>query len=106
MSFRLGSLERAFPDEDYLECLRLAMLVTQPQEPFGWDLEQVRRLFGNQGANFPDGPLLAELPFRVQVGEYYLINPSEDSTDPFWIGRCCAVGTIVVSSFLCYYTCL
>ena len=49
-------------------------------------------LFGNKGGNFPAGPQDVELPFRVKVGEYYLINPSEESTDPFWIGLCCAVG--------------
>jgi hypothetical protein len=93
-------LGRAFPNEHYLECMQLAGLAMHEQEAFGWDLEQVRQLLSGQGANYPSASLSAELPFRVQIGSYYLINPADDSDDPFWIGQCCAAGILSHESLL------
>jgi hypothetical protein len=95
-------LGRAFPDEHYLECMELAGLAINEQAEFSWDIEQVRQLFGGPGGNHPLASLQAELPFRVQLFGYYLINPAEDSNDPFWIGQCCGYGkqtSVLVPSF-------
>jgi hypothetical protein len=75
----------------------LAGLAVNEQEDFSWDIDQVRQLLGGPGGNHPQASLEAELPFRVQLECYYLINPADDSDDPFWIGRCCGVGTIICS---------
>jgi hypothetical protein len=77
--------------------MELAQLATSPQEPFGWDRDEVAELFGRR-----DGPNAynaknprQKLPFRVVKGEFYLVNPADDSDAPFWIGECTAVGTVI-----------
>ena len=68
------------------------------QEAFDWDLEQVRQLFGGQGANHPLVPLDASLPFRINSRATTSLILLKILTTPSGLGD---VAQLVQTSRLC-----
>ena len=79
----------SIPDAAFSDCMKLIQMYRDEPAPFSWDESQVKHFFGQSQASRPTKRLRTtrELPFKVCVGHYYIVNPSDDSPLPIWIAQ-------------------
>ena len=79
----------SLPEASFSDCMKLIQMYREEPAPFSWNRTQVEQFFGAGQAPVPKKALRTArtLPFKVFIGHYYIVNPSEDSPLPIWIAQ-------------------
>ena len=95
--------ESEYPLADHEDNMAVAEMFLNPQSPFEWKEEDVDLIFGKMSMQAKRTLLVEKaqtLPFHVKLGKVYIVNPSDESSYPFWLAKVVGQGNHSPQFFL------